>query len=121
MRFGIALRLENERPCSWANSFVEVAKAAGEMGILTLIHCEDAAIISVMCQSLLAEGRGSLRYYADSRPVVAEEVATQRAVAMCEATGSPIYVVHLSSERALRVCERAMTSRPLRDSAKISS
>lgn len=39
--------------------------------------------------------------------MVSEVVATQRAVAMCEATGSPIYVVHLSSERALRVCEEA--------------
>ena len=92
---------------SHSSDYLAALKAAGEMGILTLIHCEDAAIISVTSQALLAEGRGSLRYYAESRPVVAEEVATQRAVAMCEATGSPIYVVHLSSERALRVCEQA--------------
>jgi dihydropyrimidinase len=90
-----------------SSDYLTALKAAGEMGILTLIHCEDAAIISVLSGALLAEGRGSLRYYAESRPVVAEEVATQRAVAMCEATGSPIYVVHLSSERALRVCEQA--------------
>jgi dihydropyrimidinase len=87
--------------------YLAALKAAGEMGILMLIHCEDAAIISVTSQALLAEGHGSLRHYAESRPVVAEEVATQRAVAMCEATGSPVYVVHLSSERALRVCEQA--------------
>jgi dihydropyrimidinase len=89
-----------------SSEYLIALKAAGEMGILTLIHCEDAAIISVTSQALLAEGRGSLRYYAESRPVVAEEVATQRAVAMCEATGAPIYVVHLSSERALRACEQ---------------
>jgi dihydropyrimidinase len=88
-------------------AYLETLQAAGEMGILTLIHCEDWAIISAKCQALLAQGRGSLRYYAESRPVVSEVVATQRAVAMCEATGSPIYVVHLSSERALRVCEEA--------------
>ncbi|MGA9348794.1 MAG: amidohydrolase family protein [Anaerolineae bacterium] len=88
-------------------AYLEMLQAAGEMGILTVIHCEDWAIISAKCQALLAQGHGSLRYYAESRPVVSEVVATQRAVAMCEATGSPIYVVHLSSERALRVCEEA--------------
>ena len=38
---------------------------------------------------------------------MAEVVATQRAVAMVEATGTPIYIVHVSSERALRVAEDA--------------
>jgi dihydropyrimidinase len=88
-------------------AYLAALRAAGEAGMLTLIHCEDWAIISATCQALLAEGRGSLRYYAESRPVISEVVATQRAVAMCETTGAPIYVVHLSSERALRVCEEA--------------
>jgi dihydropyrimidinase len=88
-------------------AYLEMLQAAGEMGILTVIHCEDFAIIAAACRALLDEGRGSLRYYPESRPVVSEAVATQRAVAMCEATGSPIYVVHLSSERALQVCEEA--------------
>jgi dihydropyrimidinase len=88
-------------------AYLAALRAAGEAGMLTLIHCEDWAIISAATETLLAEGRGSLRYYAESRPVISEVVATQRAVAMCEATGAPIYVVHLSSERALRVCEEA--------------
>jgi dihydropyrimidinase len=55
----------------------------------------------------MASGKGSLRYYPESRPVLSEVVATQRAVAFCEATGAPIYVVHLSSKRALDVCADA--------------
>ena len=39
--------------------------------------------------------------------MLAEVVATQRAVAMAEATGAPIYAVHVSSEGALRVLEDA--------------
>jgi dihydropyrimidinase len=89
------------------SAYLAALRAAGEKGILMMVHCEDFAIISTISQALLAEGRGSLRYYAESRPVVSEVVATQRAVRMCEATGAPIYVVHLSSERALRVCEEA--------------
>ncbi len=38
---------------------------------------------------------------------MSEEVATQRCVAISEATGAPIYIVHVSSERALRVIEAA--------------
>jgi dihydropyrimidinase len=88
-------------------AYLAALQAAGEMGMLTMIHCEDFSIISAATEALLAEGRGSLRHYAESRPVVSEVVATQRTVEMCEATGAPIYVVHLSSERALRVCEEA--------------
>ena len=55
----------------------------------------------------MAEGRGALhgQNFAESRPVVAEEIATERAVAISEATGAPIYIVHISSERAMRAAE----------------
>lgn len=88
-------------------AYLAALKAAGELGMLTMIHCEDQATLATATHALLAQGRGSLQYYAQSRPVTAEVVATQRAVAMCEATGAPVYVVHLSCERALRVCEEA--------------
>ena len=42
----------------------------------------------------------------ESRPVVAEEIATERAVGIREATGAPIFIVHISSERAMRAAER---------------
>ena len=38
---------------------------------------------------------------------MSEVVATQRAVALCEMTGAPVYVVHLSSAAALDVCRDA--------------
>src|SRR4029453_16023609 len=53
---------------------------------------------------LVEAGQTSLRHYGASRPVLAEVVATQRAVAFAEATGAPVYIVHLSSARALGVC-----------------
>jgi dihydropyrimidinase len=82
---------------------VEAARAAGA---LTLIHCEDAALIDCCTRGLVAAGHG-LRHYAQSRPPVAEVVAVQRAVALCEVTGAPTYIVHLSCARALRVCQEA--------------
>lgn len=87
--------------------FLNMLNRAGEVGMMTMIHAEDAAIVSTTGERFIAEGRGALQFYPDARPVLAEVAATQRAVAYSEATGSPIYLVHLSSEGALRVAEDA--------------
>ena len=87
--------------------FLNLLATAGDTGILTMLHCEDAAIVSTTAERFITEGRGALRFYPDARPVLAELVATQRAVAFSEATGAPVYLVHLSSEHALRVAEEA--------------
>jgi dihydropyrimidinase len=87
--------------------YLNLLEAAKKAGLLTMIHCEDYAIIKHTCDNMIAGGKSSLVHYADSRSVVSEEVATQRAVAMCETTFAPLYIVHLSSERALQVCINA--------------
>jgi dihydropyrimidinase len=56
----------------------------------------------------MAEGKGSIHNFSMSAPAVAEVVAVQRAVAIAEATGSPMYILHTSSGRALQVAEEAM-------------
>ena len=89
------------------SEYLKVLQAAKEAGILTLIHCEDYAILTATREALMNEGRRDLSNYGDSRPIISEVVATQRAVAMCEYYNTPIYVVHVSSERALQVCEEA--------------
>jgi dihydropyrimidinase len=85
---------------------IEAVRMAGQHGMLTLIHCEDGALVRSAGERLLAAGRGSLANWADSRPESAERAAVERAVAICEATGSPIYIVHLSSRSALRSARR---------------
>jgi len=87
--------------------YVEATRRAGASDLLTLIHCEDDALMADAAAQLTAAGQTSLRYYAESRPVISEVVATQRAVAIAEATGAPVYIVHLSSERSLEVCADA--------------
>ena len=87
--------------------YLATLDAAGDAGVMTMMHCEDGPILARAVEKLTAAGQTSLRYFPESRPVVGEVVATQRAVAMAEATGSPIYVVHLSSEGALRVAQDA--------------
>ncbi len=90
-------------------SYVEATRRAGASGMISMIHCEDAPLIADAEARLAAEGRTAVRYYADAHPVISEVVATQRAVAIAEATGAPIYIVHLSSRRALAVCAEAQS------------
>ncbi|CAA9576124.1 MAG: Dihydropyrimidinase @ D-hydantoinase [uncultured Thermomicrobiales bacterium] len=87
--------------------YLEATRRAGAAELITLIHCEDRALITDATARLVAAGRTSLRHYPESRPVLAELVATQRAIAFAEATGAPVYVVHLSSRRALEACADA--------------
>ena len=90
-----------------AVGFVKAFRLSGAAGVLSMIHCEDASILADVGETMVADGRGSLQNLGLSRPVITEVLAVQRAVAIAEATGAPIYVVHLSSERGLRVLEDA--------------
>ncbi len=89
---------------SHLEAFLRLLDVNGQNGVLTMLHCEDAATLVHVAAQLKSAGKESFRYYAESRPVVAEEIATQRAAALCEVTGAPIYVVHLSARRALAAC-----------------
>jgi dihydropyrimidinase len=92
---------------TFGGQFTLAMRAAGEAGSITLVHCEDLATIECCTAVLGAQSKRSLRHFAESRPILAELVATQRAIAMCESTGAPTYIVHLSSARALEVCAAA--------------
>lgn len=87
--------------------YLALLDRCAEEGILVMIHCEDAPLIDRAVAALEAGGRDDLSHFASSRPVVSEVVATERAVGMAEATGAAVYVVHLSSRRALEATSRA--------------
>jgi dihydropyrimidinase len=89
-----------------ADQMIEAIRLAGQHGMLTLIHCEDGSLIRFANQQLLVAGRGGLADWAASRPVAAERVAVERAVAIGELTGSPVHIVHLSSQEALAAARR---------------
>ena len=94
----------DEHALGWYKAF----KASGQAGVLSMLHCEDYSILAEAQETLMAEGRGSIHNFSQSAPIIAEVVAVQRAVAIAEATGAPIYILHTSSGRALRVAEDAI-------------
>lgn len=84
--------------------FLTAMRIAKQNRGISLIHCEDAAIMDCCCSILREAGRTAPRYYPEARPVQSEVVATQRAVGFAETTGCPTYIVHLASARALEAC-----------------
>jgi dihydropyrimidinase len=90
-----------------AAEYALLMSATGEAGGITLIHCEDLATIECCTAILARDARTHCRHYAASRPVEAEVVAVERAIAMCRATRAPTYIVHLSSAAALAACRAA--------------
>lgn len=82
-------------------AFVSALDSAGKNGLLSMVHCEDACVIEHATAGLLAKGHKELQYYPDSHPELSERMAVSRIVAIAEATGSPIYIVHLGSAAAL--------------------
>ena len=82
---------------SYRGVFIELLEAARDAGVVTLMHCEDGQILASELRRLQREGRTALRqHYAESRPILAEEFATQEAAALCKLTGAPMHLVHLS-------------------------
>jgi dihydropyrimidinase len=83
--------------------YVDLMSAAGEHGLVTMLHCEDACVVSFLAESMMARGEGAPSNYGKSRPIYSEVVAVARAAAFAEATGARVYIVHLSSKDALDV------------------
>ena len=81
---------------------------AGELGALITMHAEIGLPIDVLVQRALAAGRTAPIYHALTRPEAAEATGTERAIALAEMAGVPVYMVHLSAQRAL---ERVMEAR----------
>ncbi len=76
-------------------------------GALVCMHAENGGAIDVIVQRTLAEGKRAPIYHALTRPVTAEAEAVNRAIALAEMAGAPVYIVHLSSEDALNKVREA--------------
>jgi dihydropyrimidinase len=73
----------------------------GRHGAMLQVHCENATIIEALTRSALEAGRTACRHHAECRPTYAEAEATHRAIALAQAAGASVYVVHLSCADAL--------------------
>jgi dihydropyrimidinase len=70
-------------------------------GALVCMHAENGGVIDLIVQKALAEGKTAPIYHALTRPTTAEGEAVNRAIALSQMAGAPVYIVHLSSNDAL--------------------
>jgi len=77
-------------------------RQTAQNGALVCMHAENGSVIDVIVRKTLAEGKTAPIYHGLSRPTTAEGEAVNRAIALAEMAGAPVYIVHLSSNDALQ-------------------
>jgi len=82
-------------------------KQTGENGALVCMHAENGGVIDLFVQKAIAEGKKAPIYHALTRPTTAEAEAVNRAIALAQMAGAPVYIVHLSSADALEKVSEA--------------
>jgi dihydropyrimidinase len=88
-------------------SIFRAMRAAADSGGMICMHAENGGAIDVIVQRALAEGKRAPKYHALTRPTTAEAEATNRAIALAEMAGAPVYIVHLSCNDALEKVREA--------------
>ncbi|RZL08568.1 MAG: dihydropyrimidinase, partial [Rubrivivax sp.] len=85
------------------NSF----KRSLELGAMPTVHAENGELVYLLQQDLKARGITGPEAHPMSRPPAVEAEAAQRAIAIADVLGVPIYVVHVSCEEAAEAIARA--------------
>jgi dihydropyrimidinase len=80
----------------------QTLQLARKLGVIVTAHCENAELIGRLQQLLLSEGKTGPEWHEPSRPESVEAEGTNRFATFLENIGTAGYVVHLSSEGALK-------------------
>ena len=89
---------------------LKVMQRAALNGGLVMMHAENGIAIDVLRDQAVARGETAPRFHAKTRPSVLEAEAINRASVFAEIANVPLYIVHLSSEEALRALIKARLS-----------
>jgi allantoinase len=74
---------------------------AARLGLPVAVHAESNEMVQALTWRALAAGRHGVRDYLDSRPVMAEVEAIQRAALLAGEAGARLHIVHVSSGRGV--------------------
>jgi len=82
-------------------------REAARLGLPVAVHAESHAITSALSARCRAEARSSIRDFLESRPVLAEVEAIQRATLLAHEAGAKLHIVHISSGRGVAAAAEA--------------
>jgi allantoinase len=80
---------------------------AARLGLPVAIHAENHELIESMVRRMASQGRRGIRDFLDSRPVIAELEAIQRAAFLAGEAGARLHVIHISSGRGVALAADA--------------
>lgn len=94
-------------------ALLRVLRAAAQHGIVTMVHCENDALVSAATSELVRGGRTSLANHGRARPALAEVEAANRVLFLADAIGATgvrprVYVVHCSVSGTVEQVNRAV-------------
>lgn len=90
-----------EFPRSDDLTLYEGMREAAKLGLPVAVHAENDEVIKSLTARAMAAGRTGIRDYLESRPVLAEVEAIQRASLLAAETGAKLHIVHISSGRGV--------------------
>jgi len=79
----------------------EGLREAARLGLPVSVHAESEEMTKTLARRAAAEGRTGIRDYLDSRPVLEEVEAIQRATLLAAETGAKLHIVHVSSGKGV--------------------
>ncbi len=90
---------------------LRIFETAARYGLLSLVHCENDALVTAQTESLVKSGRLEWRYHGASRPHLAEIEAASRVLMLAQAADAPVVIAHASTERTVALTTHARTTR----------
>jgi len=90
-----------------AGDLRQLMELVGAEGGIVLVHCEDGEMIENLTSKLLSEGKTRANYHALARPKEAELKSIREVIALSEATGCEVYIVHTSCSEGARLIGEA--------------
>jgi dihydropyrimidinase len=88
-----------------------VMQQTARHGGIAMVHCEDDCIIDYCVQKLYRENRQQVVNIAEARPSLCEEAAIMRMLLLARRSGSPLYIVHVSSIEGIEAIAEAQGKR----------
>lgn len=88
----------------------EGMQEAANLGLPVLVHAENRTITDELARRAVSTLHTSARDYLDSRPVVAELEAINRAILFAGETGCSLHIVHVSTGRGVALVAAARAS-----------
>jgi dihydropyrimidinase len=88
-------------------TLVHSFKRALELGAIPTVHAENGELVFQLQKDLMARGMTGPEEHPLSRPPEVEAEAANRAIAIANVLGTPVYIVHVSCEESLDAIARA--------------